>query len=145
MAVETSQLRVDVQDGASWTRRLTVTVPQDRVASVRRKVTSRIAGSVRLPGFRKGHMPSSLLEKQFGPTIDQETLDQVIQETYREVLDQGGHQPITQGAVENVHYHSGEDLTYEVAFEVQPSIELQRVGGFVVKRPAADVTASVSS
>ena len=140
MAVETSQLRVDVQDSASWTRRLTVTVPRERVARIRQKVASRVAGSVRLPGFRKGHMPASLLEKQFGPTIEQETLDQAIQDTYREVLEQGGHQPITQGAVENVHYHQGEDLTYEVAFEVQPQIELGKVSGFVVARPDATVT-----
>ena len=140
MAVETSQLQVEVQDGASWTRRLTVTVPRDRVARIRQKVAHRVAGHVRLPGFRKGHMPASLLEKQFGPTIEQETLDQAIQETYREALEQGNHQPITQGSVENVHYHKGEDLTYEVAFEVQPQIELKKVDGFVVPRAAAEVT-----
>jgi trigger factor len=140
MAVETSQLRVDIKEGASWTRRLTVTVPRERVAQIRRKVASRIAGSVRLPGFRKGHTPSSLVEKQFGPAIAQETLDEAIQETYREALEQGGHQPITQGQVENVHYHEGEELTFEVEFEVQPKIELGRVSGFVVPRPATEVT-----
>jgi trigger factor len=140
MAVETSQLQVDVKEGASWTRRLTVTVPPERVSQIRRKVASRIAGSVRLPGFRKGHMPASLVEKQFGPAIAQETLDQAIQECYREALEQGGHQPITQGQVENVHYHDGQELTFEVEFEVQPQIELGKVGGFVVPRPAAEVT-----
>jgi trigger factor len=141
MAVETStQLKVDVQEGASWTRRLTVTVPRERVTQIRRKVASRIAGNVRLPGFRKGHMPASLVEKQFGPAIAQETLDQAIQECYREALEQGGHQPITQGQVENVHYHEGEELTFEVEFEVQPQIELGKVSGFVVPRPASEVT-----
>ncbi|MBD0319069.1 MAG: trigger factor [Gemmatimonadetes bacterium] len=139
-AQTTSDLRIDVQETASWSRRLSVTVPQERVQRIRKSVASQITRNVRLPGFRKGSIPTSLVEKQFGPAIEQETMDRVIQETYKEVLETGDFQPITQGVVENVHYHPGEDLTFEVHFEVQPKIEISNVGGFTVQRPATEVT-----
>ncbi|HYW05427.1 MAG TPA: trigger factor [Longimicrobium sp.] len=141
MAAQTSEIRIDVQETtASWMRRLSITVPQERVKRTRRSVASQIAGNVRLPGFRKGSIPSSLVEKQFGPAIDQETLDRLIQESYKEVLDTQNFQPISQGVVENVDYKPESDLTFEVHFEVQPLLELGTVSGFTVKRDSAEVT-----
>lgn len=132
-----TELTVDVQEPRSWSRRLSITVPSERVRRVRQSVAAKIAGNVRLPGFRKGKTPASLVERQFGQAIEQETLDRVIQETYREVLDRHEFRPITQGQVEHVHYHgAGGDLHFEVEFEVQPVLELARTDGFQVVRPA---------
>lgn len=132
-----SELRVEVLEPTSWSRRLSITVPSERVRRVRQSVSSKIAGNVRLPGFRKGKTPASLVERQFGQAIEQETVDRVIQEAYREALDSGEFQPITQGQVEQVHYHGdGGDLHFEVEFEVQPTLELARTEGFQVVRPA---------
>lgn len=136
-----TELRVDVQEPASWSRRLSITVPSERVRRIRQSVAAKMAGSVRMPGFRKGKTPASLIERQFGPHIEQETLDRVIQETYREALTSSGLTPITQGQVENVHYHGdGGDVHFDVAFEVQPTLELSRLEGFEVTRPADAVT-----
>jgi trigger factor len=134
-----SQIKVAVQEPKSWSRRLSITVPPERIRRTRSAVAGQIARSVRLPGFRKGHVPQRVLEKQFGPSIEQETLDRVIQEAYREALEQEGLRPITQGAVDNVHYHDGEELHFEVEFEVQPQIEIARTGGFTATRTPVDV------
>jgi trigger factor len=135
-----TELTVDVQEPASWSRRLSITVPSERVRRVRQSVASKIAGTVRMPGFRKGKTPASIVERQFGPHIEQETLDRVVQDAYREALSSSGLNPITQGQVENVHYHgNGGDVHFEVAFEVQPVVELSRTEGFAVTRPADDV------
>ncbi|HEX6369148.1 MAG TPA: trigger factor [Longimicrobium sp.] len=132
-----TELRVDVQEPTSWSRRLSITVPSERVRRVRQSVAAKIAGNVRLPGFRKGKTPASLVERQFGPAIEQETLDRVIQETYREALDRHEFRPINQGQVDHVHYHGdGGDLHFEVEFEVQPVVDLARTEGFHVVRPA---------
>jgi trigger factor len=136
-----TELRVDVQEPASWSRRLSITVPSERVRRVRQSVASKIAGTVRMPGFRKGKTPASIVERQFGPHIEQETLDRVVQEAYREALSSSGLTPITQGQVENVHYHGdGGDVHFDVAFEVQPVLELAQLDGFEVTRPSDTVT-----
>lgn len=133
------EITVAVQEPKPWSRRLSVTVPRERVQRARQSVTRQIAGSVRLPGFRKGHVPQRVLEKQFGASIEQETLDRVIQEAYREALEKEGLSPITRGEVENVHYHEGEELHFEVEFEVQPEVKLERLHGFTATRPSAEV------
>jgi trigger factor len=138
---DTTDLRIDVQEPASWSRKLSITVPGERVRRTRQSVAAKIAGSIRLPGFRKGKTPSSIVERQFGPAIDQETMDRVIQDAYREALDSQDFRPITQGTVENVTYPGGDaDLTFEVQFEVQPNVELARTEGFHVVRPSDAVT-----
>jgi trigger factor len=132
-----TEVRVEVQEPTSWSRRLSITVPSERVRRIRESVATKLANSVRMPGFRKGKTPASLVERQFGPHIEQETMDRVIQDAYREALDAQDFKPITQGQVEHVHYHGqGGDLHFEVEFEVQPVLNLARIDGFQVVRPA---------
>lgn len=139
MAASTPELQISVQEPKSWSRRLSITVPPERVQRARSAVADQIARNVRLPGFRKGHVPQRVLEKQFGQSIQQETIERVIQDAYREALDREGLQPITQGTIDNVHFHDDAELHFEVEFEVQPKVELARLSGFVATRPSEEV------
>lgn len=134
MASDSSTLKVTVHEPQAWSRRLSITVPADRVQRTRTAIASQFARSARLPGFRKGKLPTRVIEQRFGPSIEQETLDRLIQDAYREALDTEGFTPITQGKVEGVQYDQGKDLEFEVEFEVRPVIELGRTTGFTVKR-----------
>jgi trigger factor len=62
-------------------------------------------------------------------------LEKVMGAAYREVIQREGLQPISQAAIENVDYQPGQDLKFDVHFEVRPEIELNRLGGFTVVRP----------
>lgn len=129
-----SDLSITVEQPKAWARRLKITVPAARVQKQRQDVTRRLAGQVRLPGFRKGKVPAQVLEKQFGAHIDQQALEKVIGDAYKEALAREGFEPITQGNVSNLEYQPGTDVTFDVEFEVRPQIELERLGGFQVKR-----------
>lgn len=134
MAVEAGELKVSVEKPAAWSRRLTITVPAERIARERRSAVERLARRVRLPGFRKGKVPAHVMEKRFGPAIEQETIEKIVGDAYREALQREGLQPITQGAVDNIDYASGTDLTFHVDLEVRPEVELNRLGGFQIQR-----------
>ncbi len=129
-----SDLTITVEEPKAWARRLKITVPAARVQKQRQDVTRRLAGQVRLPGFRKGKVPTQVLEKQFGAHIDQQALEKVIGDAYKEALAREGFEPITQGNVSNLEYQPGTDVTFDVEFEVRPQIELERLGGFKVKQ-----------
>lgn len=139
MPPQTSDLKITVQEPEAWSRRLTITVPADRVERVRGAVTKQIRSSARLPGFRKGKLPESVIEQRFGPSIRQETLDRSIQEAYREALDTEGLTPINQGRIEQIQWEPGEDLTFEVELEIRPEVEIARSTGFTVQRPSYEV------
>jgi trigger factor len=139
MSSEQNELKVALQQQESWSRRMSVTVPAERVRRMRQSVASQFAGRARMPGFRPGKIPSGVLAKRYGPAIDQETIDRSIQEAYREALESQALQPITQGKIDKIDYQEGTDLTFEVEFEVRPEISVERTSGFSATRPSSDV------
>jgi FKBP-type peptidyl-prolyl cis-trans isomerase (trigger factor) len=126
--------RVSVEKPAAWARRLTITVPADRIAREKKDAVQRLAKRVKLPGFRQGRVPAAVMEKKFGPAIEQEAIEKVIGDAYREALESEGLQPITQGIDRQHRVRAGHDLTFNVDLEVRPEVELERIGGFTVMR-----------
>lgn len=139
MSSNTTDLKIAIQEESSWSRRLSITVPAERVQRTRGQIAQQLARGVPMPGFRKGKVPAGMLEKRYGASIDQETIDRLIQETYREALESQGLVPIAQGKVDEIQYTPGAELTFEVAIEVQPEIELTTLSGFTASRPATEV------
>jgi len=135
MAIEGTQLQISVEEGERWRRTMSVTVPSSVVSSERQRLTGELAARVKLPGFRKGHVPSSVVEKRFGDSLSREALDKLIGAAYREALSQEELSPISEGEVGNVQYEPDRDLTFSISFDVRPEIELARLGGFKVERP----------
>ena len=138
MAIEGAELQISVEEGERWRRTMNVIVPSGVVSSERRRFTGELAARVKLPGFRKGHVPSSVVEKRFGQSLSQEALDKLIGAAYREALSQQELNPISEGEVDNVQYEPDRDLTFSISFDVRPEIELSRLGGFKVERPAVN-------
>lgn len=135
MAIEGNQLHISVEEGERWRRTMSVTVPSGMVSSERRRLTGELAKRVKLPGFRKGHVPSSVVEKRFGHSLKREALDKLIGVAYREALSREELNPISEGEVGDVQYEPDRDLTFSISFDVRPEIELSRLGGFKVERP----------
>ena len=138
MAIEGAELQISVEEGERWRRTMNVIVPSGVVNSERRRLTGELAARVKLPGFRKGHVPSSVVEKRFGQSLSREALDKLIGAAYREALSQQELNPISEGEVDNVQYEPDHDLTFSISFDVRPEIELSRLGGFRVERPAVN-------
>ncbi len=136
MAIEGTELQISVEEGERWRRTMSVTVPSGVVRSERRRLTGQLAARVKLPGFRKGHVPSSVVEQRFGDSLSREALDKLIGAAYREALSQQELNPISEGEVANVQYEPDRDLTFSISFVVRPEIELARLGGFKVERPS---------
>jgi trigger factor len=139
MAIEAPDLTVTVEKPAAWARRLTITVPAERVALEKKHAVERLSRRVKLPGFRQGRVPAAVMERKFGPAIEQEAVEKVIGDAYRQALESEGLQPISQGSVDNVSYEPGSDLKFDVELEVRPEVELQRLGGFTVVREQTPV------
>src|SRR5579862_5239510 len=121
-------------------RRLQISVSPDRVADARERATRRVAQQVRLPGFRPGKAPAAVIRKKFATEIQQEALDALMREAYQSVIETEHLEPVTQPHAHDVKYAEGEALTFELHCEVKPVLELARLAGFRVTRPAPKVT-----
>ena len=136
----TSGLDVAVEIGDGWSRKLTITVAPERVASARAKERNRLSRSIRLKGFRKGRVPPEIVEQRFGLELDQIVQERLIEEAYREAVDSTEIKPAGAASISNVHYAPGERLTFQADVEIMPTVELSRVGGFRLKRDTRPVT-----
>lgn len=139
MSIDVQKLKVDVEEKDRWRRTLNVTVPASIVSTEREKILERLGGRLKLPGFRSGRVPASVVEKRYGPAVRREMLDQVIGDAYKEVLRSRSLTPISEGEVDDVSWEPDEDLVFSISFDVRPEIELGRLGGFAVERPSSEV------
>jgi trigger factor len=121
-------------------RRLGISIAAAHVAAAKERATKRVAGQVRLPGFRPGKAPTAVVRKKFGSEIEQEALEALMREAYQSVLESEKLEPVTQPHAHDVKFEEGQPLTFELHCEVKPVIELAHLSGFKVKRPSNVVT-----
>jgi len=121
-------------------RLLQISVPVEAVRDAEDKAARRYASRVRLPGFRPGKAPAAMIKKRFADAIRQETLESLVQEAYKEVVEREQLKLASQPHVHDVKFAENEPLTFELHFEVRPEIELARTQGFRVQRNERHVT-----
>ncbi len=139
MSIDASSLTVDLQEGERWRRTLSVTVPAKTVSKERAKIAKTLATRIKLPGFRSGKVPEAVVEKRFGQALNQEMLDRVVGDAYKEALKIQDVQPISEGEVQDLQWEPDQDLVFSIAFDVEPTFELPRISGFTVDRPVSKV------
>lgn len=142
MATETRTggIEVAVEEREAWKRRLTITVAPERVARARRRELAKLGKNLKLKGFRKGKVPDRIVEERFGPAVEERTVRTLIDEAFRQALDQEELQPVGEPSFGDVQYDPGESLTFQVELEIMPEVRLERVGGFRIRRPTVEVS-----
>lgn len=136
-----SDVRVKVEETARWGRRMAVEVTPDTVLKTHKDTVRAFARSARVKGYRKGKAPESLIERQYGPEIDQEVMKQVIQEGFETALIDSGLDPIVAPRFEGVRRTEQGGVEFEAQFDVRPEIELGRISGFRIDRQSREIGA----
>lgn len=134
------QLDVAVEVGDGWTRKLTITIPPERVGRARAAERKRLGKRVRIKGFRRGKIPADVIEQRYGDFLDEHVRSVLVEEAYREAVDETDLRPAGAAHITNVQYAPGDRLTFQAEFEIMPSVALDRLGGFKLQRETAPVT-----
>jgi len=134
-----TSLDVAIEEIGGWKRRLTISVAPEKVARTRASERKKLTKSLRLKGFRKGHVPAEVVEKRFGDEVDQRAVQSLLGEAYGAAIREHGLTPLGDPHVGEVQYRSGESLTFQVELEVMPTITLARTSDFRIARPKVAV------
>ena len=121
-------------------RLLEVTVPVADVRAAEEKTARRYASQARLPGFRPGKAPAAVVRKKFADAIRQETIEALVQDAAREILEREQLKPAAQPHVHDVKFDEGKPLVFELHLEVRPDIQLSRIGGFRIRKTVPVIT-----
>ncbi len=119
---------------------LQIEVEPDRVEASLEKAAKRVARQVRIPGFRPGKAPRSIVERTVGrPALLQEALDELLPEVYNEVLESESIDAIAQPEFD---LESMEPLVVKARVPVRPTVDID--GYLELRAPRAEATVQES-
>ena len=126
--------------GEGVERHIKVSIPVEAVRDAEQKAARRYASTVKLPGFRPGKAPPTVVRKKFGEAIRQEAVETLVREAYQEFIEKESIKVAAQPHVHDLKFEEGKPLTFELHLEVRPTIDLARTSGFRIGRPPVTVT-----
>jgi trigger factor len=109
-----------------------ITVPVDEVARETDRVVADIQSKARLPGFRPGKAPISLIRTRFAHQVREDVLESLLPKFFKKKMEEEELQPVGRPSVKDVEFKYGEPLKFKAEFEVAPEIELGEYRGVTV-------------
>jgi len=111
---------------------LDITVPVAEVEQETARAAALIQGKARLPGFRPGKAPLSIVKTRFAGDIRQEVLDALVPRFLQAAVEQDNLHLVGRPNISDVHFHAGEPLRFKAEFEVAPTFDLGEYRGVTV-------------
>jgi trigger factor len=121
------------------TRSIQVEAPAADVDKAFRQVTRRYAKLARIPGFRAGKVPESLIKSRFAREVRQEVLESLVSDKFREALEAQHLQPVSQPQVSEMQLVEGQPLRFKATFEIVPDVNIDGYDAISVQRPDSAV------
>jgi trigger factor len=127
-------------NGKDVKREISVEIPATDVARETESQIARYQKSARLPGFRAGHVPASIIRQRFGEGIKSDVAEALIPKYFRREAEKQGLIPVSQPRVTDLHMHDGEPLRFKASFEVLPEIHVEGYKELRADKPEITVT-----
>ena len=111
---------------------LEVTVPASEVTAEFSKVIAKLTPKVKIPGFRPGKAPKSVLLSRYDREIQNEVAEALVEKHFLEAATAAGTQPISRPALEKIDLKEGADGMFKALFDVAPQVTLPEFKGITV-------------
>src|ERR1700722_14800098 len=109
---------------ATCRREIELEIPAENVQKATEKVARDISRMARIPGFRPGKAPVTLVRRRFAENIQGEVVQSLVPEYLEKALDEKKLIPVTRPEVNDIHFKEGEPLKFRAVFEVLPEFDL---------------------
>jgi trigger factor len=122
------------------TREVEIEIPAEEVTRNFEAVTKRYKKMARIPGFRSGKVPESLIRGRFAEQIRQDVMEAVLPSHFRTAIAERQLKPISQPQVTNIDLQEGKPLRFKAAFEVLPDFSIDGYQDVKVEKPSDQLT-----
>ena len=106
-------------------REISVEIPADEVTRETETIIQKYQKVARLPGFRTGHVPASIIRQRFKEDLKSDVVEALVPRYFRKEAEKLGMIPVSQPRVTDLHIHDGEPLRFKASFEVMPDIMVE--------------------
>ncbi|WP_299788050.1 trigger factor [uncultured Shewanella sp.] len=132
-------MQVSVETTQGLERRLTISVPAEQIEKAVNDSLKNEAKRARIPGFRPGKVPVSVINKRYGKAIRQDITGEVMQRNFVEAiiaekLNPAGAPTFVAGETD------AENFNFVATFEIYPEVELKGLEAITVEQPTSEVT-----
>ena len=128
-------MNVKIEEISSVRKKLSFELPAERVAAEIDKAYGKIAKSAKIPGFRPGKVPRSILERQFAPQMEEQVLSRLINDSYFKALVEHRILAIDDPEiVDSSVIEKGQPFRYEAHVEVKPEFTAKDFTGLELKK-----------
>lgn len=135
-------MEIDIQDIDSCNKKIKITIPNNIYKNKVKAYINRVGRDAKIPGFRKGKIPQSMLEKTLGPEAKREVLTQLISEKLFVAMDEKGIKAVGAPKLLNVEAEEGTDVEVTADVEVFPEFEVNDYSEIEVEMKIPRVTDS---
>jgi trigger factor len=135
-------MQVSLENTGSLQRRMTVSLPAERLDGVVGRRLQEIGRTARLKGFRPGKIPPKVIEQRFGPQVREEAMGELIRQSFDEAVRQEKLQPAGNPDIDNVGPAETGDIRYTATFEVVPDFGAIDFAALQFERAVAHVEES---
>ena len=134
-------MKAVVEDITTVKKKINIEIEPDSVTKEMDKAVADLAKKAKIPGFRTGKAPKSVVEKHYGDEVRSEVIQRLIMESYMQALPEHQISPVDTPAIDNVStLVKGSPLSFSATVEVRPNIELGTYNGIDVQEQNIAVT-----
>jgi trigger factor len=121
-------------------REIQVEIPVEEVNRQTDSLIQKYQKVARIPGFRRGHVPASIIRQRFSEEIKTDMVEALIPRFFKQEAERLSLHPVSQPRVTDLHLHQGEPLRFKAAFEVLPEIKLEGYKELRAEKPEIAVS-----
>src|ERR1700724_2572809 len=125
---------------ATCRRELDLEIPADEVTKAMERVAKEFARVARVPGFRPGKAPVSLIRRRFADDIKGEVVQSLVPQRVEQAVTEQKLTPVSQPQVEKLDFTEGQPLKFRAVFEVLPEFELANYKDLDLEMPVLEIT-----
>jgi len=133
LAHDHGDVKVSVEEVEACKRKLAVEAPADVVKKEWERAYGRVQKQARLPGFRKGHVPRSLVKLHFADDVRREVAEHLIPDVYRRAVSDAQLDPVNDPDLQDVRLEEGAPLSFTAVVEIKPTITLGDYKGLEIE------------
>ncbi len=121
-------------------REVSVEADADTVSKAFRTVIKKYQRMARIPGFRVGKVPETVIKSRFGKEVREEVMESLVAERFRQAMVEQKLNPISQPQLTNLMLVDGAPLKFTAAFEVLPEIDVNGYDSIAVSKEDTELS-----
>ena len=125
---------------ASCRRELELEIPAEEISKASERVAKEFAKMARVPGFRPGKAPISLIKRRFAEDIKSEVLQNLVPETVEKAVAEQKLSPVSQPQVDKLEFNEGQPVKFRASFDVLPEFTLGNYKNLEIEMPEMNLT-----